>query len=86
MMSTHVTTVVGSTWGADQHAGRHSDMPSYQYVCIECKAQQELCQLQDQDPERCPRCGAARSLNRKLGRTHSAPEGTGWCQTSCAAK
>ena len=81
-----MATVVGSTWGAGQHAGRQSDMPSYKYVCIECKAQLELCQLQDRDPERCPRCGAPRSLNRKLSRTHSGPEGTGWWKTPHAAK
>lgn len=61
-------------------------MPIYEYQCVECKAQLELRQPMDQDPERCPRCGAARSLMRQLSHNNFALKGSGWYKTDYSAK
>ena len=59
-------------------------MPIYEYVCVECKSELELKQPMDQDPERCPKCGTTRSLNRKISRSEFALKGHGWHKTHYA--
>lgn len=61
-------------------------MPIYEYVCFECKAEIEMRQPMDCDPERCPKCGASRSLNRRLSRSDFSLKGSGWYKTDYAAK
>ena len=61
-------------------------MPIYEYDCYECKAQLEILQPMNCDPERCPSCGSPRSLNRRLSRSDFRLKGSGWYKTDYAAK
>jgi len=56
-------------------------MPIYEYTCSECKSQMELKQPMNCDPERCPKCGTLRSLQRKISRTSFTLQGNGWYKT-----
>ena len=56
-------------------------MPVYEYKCLICKSELDLKQPMDQDPERCPRCGTPRSLQRKISRNTFALQGQGWYKT-----
>lgn len=61
-------------------------MPIYEYKCMICNAEMEIVRPLDSDPERCPKCGTPRSLNRKISRSDFALKGSGWYRTDYANK
>lgn len=54
-------------------------MPIYEYTCSECQKVSDVLQkLNEPAPERCPACGAEKTLSRIVSRTSFVLKGGGW--------
>ena len=62
-------------------------MPIYEYTCSNCEKLSDVLQkLNEPAPERCPACGAERTLSRVVSRTSFVLKGGGWGADLYASK
>src|SRR5450631_643197 len=62
-------------------------MPIYEYTCSECQKVSDVLQkLNEPAPERCPACGAEKTLSRIVSRTSFVLKGGGWGADLYASK
>jgi len=60
----HIADII--MWAVNLSVIQSDFMPINEYQCTECKALVADLRHQDPDPNKCPKCGSARSLTKKI--------------------